>query len=49
MNCNTYESDETAPIADVSLAYAQQHHIARLTFRSTNRDRQCGGSSTDCD
>ncbi|MFC9842562.1 ricin-type beta-trefoil lectin domain protein [Streptomyces sp. NPDC060223] len=26
------------------LAYAQQHHLARLTFWSVNRDRPCSGS-----
>jgi hypothetical protein len=29
------------------LAYAQQHHIARLTFWSVNRDRPCDGSTGD--
>ncbi len=51
MNGKTDESDETVSIADFQtiLAYAQQHHIARLTFWSINRDRQCGGSTTDAD
>jgi predicted secreted protein len=51
MNGKTDESDETVTIADFQtiLAYAQQHHIARLTFWSLNRDRQCGGSTTDPD
>ena len=50
MNGKTDESDETVTIADFQtiLAYAQQHHIARLTFWSINRDRQCG-SGTDGD
>ena len=32
------------------LSYAQSHHIARLTFWSVNRDRQCGsgGASDSC-
>jgi chitinase len=36
---------ETVTIADFNaiLAYAQLHHIPRLTFWSLNRDRQCGG------
>jgi hypothetical protein len=29
------------------LGYAQQHHLARLTFWSTNRDRPCTGGSPD--
>jgi ricin-type beta-trefoil lectin protein len=29
------------------LGYAQQHHLARLTFWSTNRDRPCTGGSAD--
>jgi chitinase len=51
MNGNTDESDETVTLTDFQtiLAYAQQHHIARLTFWSVNRDRQCGGSNTDGD
>ena len=27
------------------LAYAQQHHIARLTYWSVNRDRPCGSGT----
>src|SRR5438067_2769584 len=44
MNGKTDESDETVSLADFQtiLGYAQQHHIARLTFWSLNRDRQCG-------
>jgi chitinase len=33
------------------LAFAQLHHLARLTFWAVNRDRQCAGSQTpgeDC-
>jgi chitinase len=43
MNGNTDESDETVMLTDFQtiLGYAQQHHIARLTFWSINRDRQC--------
>jgi len=29
------------------LSYAQQHHLSRLTFWSTNRDRPCTGGSAD--
>ena len=44
MNGKTDESDETVSKTDFQtiLAYAQQHHIARLTFWSVNRDRACG-------
>jgi hypothetical protein len=44
MNGKTDESDETVTLGDFQtiLGYAQQHHIARLTFWSLNRDRQCG-------
>jgi hypothetical protein len=28
-------------------AYAQQHHLARLSFWSVNRDRPCSGSTSD--
>jgi hypothetical protein len=43
MNGKTDESDETVSLTDFQtiLGYAQQHHIARLTFWSINRDRQC--------
>ena len=29
------------------LAYAQQHHLARFTFWSANRDRPCTGRGAD--
>jgi hypothetical protein len=29
------------------LGYAQQHHLARLTFWSVNRDRPCAGGLSD--
>ncbi|MEU0556658.1 CBM35 domain-containing protein [Dactylosporangium sp. NPDC006015] len=47
MNGVTDESDETVTLADFQtiLAYAQQHHLARLTFWSVNRDRACGSGS----
>ncbi|NEB74932.1 chitinase [Streptomyces sp. SID14478] len=39
------DNDETVTTADFQtiLGYAQQHHLARLTFWSTNRDRPCPG------
>ncbi|OLB65894.1 MAG: hypothetical protein AUI10_05005 [Actinobacteria bacterium 13_2_20CM_2_72_6] len=47
MNGKTDESDETVSLNDFQtiLGYAQQHHIARLTFWALNRDRQCGAGS----
>ncbi|MEV6808588.1 lectin [Streptomyces sp. NPDC051132] len=38
--------NETVSTADFQtiLAYAQQHHLARLTFWSVNRDRPCSGA-----
>ncbi len=44
------DQGETVTVNDFRtiLGYAQQHHLARLTFWSTNRDRPCtGGSSAD--
>jgi hypothetical protein len=40
---------ETVTVANFEtiLAYAQQHHLARLTFWSTNRDRPCTGGPAD--
>ncbi|MGC0399105.1 hypothetical protein RKD27_001749 [Streptomyces sp. SAI-126] len=50
MNGRTDDSGERVRVADfrTMLAYAQQHHIGRLTYWSVNRDRPCG-SSTDGD
>jgi chitinase len=52
MNGKTDESDETVTTGDFNtiLSYANAHHIARLTFWSVNRDRQCGsgGDSDAC-
>jgi chitinase len=53
MNGTTDESDETVSAANfqVMLAFAQQHHLGRLTFWSVNRDRPCaakGGESDAC-
>jgi hypothetical protein len=41
--------NETVTVADFRtiLGYAQQHHLARLTFWSVNRDRPCTGGSAD--
>lgn len=40
---------ETITVADFRtiLAYAQQRHLARLTFWSVNRDRPCTGGGAD--
>jgi hypothetical protein len=39
------DNNETVTVADFRtiLAYAQAHHLARLTFWSANRDRPCPG------
>ncbi|MGW1623359.1 alpha-galactosidase [Streptomyces sp. NPDC002172] len=44
MNGKTDDSGERVRVADFKtmLAYAQQHHIGRLTYWSVNRDRACG-------
>ncbi|AZQ39797.1 chitinase [Streptomyces cyaneochromogenes] len=43
------DQGETVTVADfrTMLAYAQQHHLARLTFWSANRDRPCTGGPAD--
>jgi chitinase len=43
MNGRTDEADETVSPADyrTMLAYAEAHHLARLTFWAVNRDRSC--------
>ncbi|WP_129311460.1 chitinase [Streptomyces sp. L2] len=43
------DNNETVTVNDFRtiLAYAQQHHLARLTFWSANRDRPCTGGSAD--
>jgi chitinase len=45
MNGRTDEAGETVGVADLQtmLAFAQLHHLARLTFWSVNRDRACTG------
>ena len=41
--------NETVTVGDFQtmLSYAQQHHLARFTFWSTNRDRPCSGGGSD--
>ncbi|WP_229924985.1 ricin-type beta-trefoil lectin domain protein [Streptomyces sulfonofaciens] len=43
------DDGETVTVADFRtiLGYAQQHHLARLTFWSVNRDRPCTGGGAD--
>ncbi|MFE5213761.1 MULTISPECIES: lectin [unclassified Streptomyces] len=43
------DDNETVTVNDFRtiLAYAQQHHLARLTFWSANRDRPCTGGPAD--
>ncbi|SOE07582.1 lectin [Streptomyces sp. Ag109_G2-15] len=43
------DNNETVTVSDFRtiLAYAQQHHLARLTFWSANRDRPCTGGPAD--
>ncbi|WP_055489194.1 lectin [Streptomyces sp. TP-A0356] len=43
------DQSETVTVADFRtiLGYAQQHHLARLTFWSANRDRPCTGGPAD--
>lgn len=43
------DNSETVTVADFRtiLAYAQQRHLARLTFWSVNRDRPCTGGGAD--
>lgn len=50
MNGRTDDTGERVRVADFKamLAYAQQHHIGRLTYWAVNRDRACG-SGTDGD
>ncbi|MFE6055584.1 chitinase [Kitasatospora sp. NPDC056446] len=50
MNGKTDEAGETVTTADFRtiLGYAKQHHLARFSFWSVNRDRACG-SGTDAD
>ncbi|WP_369251620.1 ricin-type beta-trefoil lectin domain protein [Streptomyces sp. R41] len=43
------DQNETVTVADFQtiLGYAQQHHLARLTFWSVNRDRPCTSGVAD--
>jgi len=43
------DSNETVTVGDFQtmLSYANQHHLARFTFWSTNRDRPCNGGGAD--
>ncbi|GAA3537095.1 hypothetical protein GCM10022295_19060 [Streptomyces osmaniensis] len=43
------DQNETVTVDDfrTMLAYARQHHLARLTFWSVNRDRPCTGGPAD--
>ncbi|MFE1949650.1 carbohydrate-binding protein [Streptomyces sp. NPDC059524] len=47
MNGTTDDAGELVRVSDFQtmLAYAQQHHIGRLTYWSVNRDRPCGSGS----
>jgi chitinase len=51
MNGRTDESDETVSVANFQtiLGFAAEHHLARLSFWSVNRDRQCAAGSNDED
>jgi chitinase len=51
MNGTTDESDETVSAANFQamLAFAQQHHLGRLTFWSLNRDRPCAAKGSESD
>jgi chitinase len=53
MNGHTDEAAETVTVGDFQtmLAFAQAHHLARLTFWSVNRDRPCAaghGGGDEC-
>ncbi len=49
MNGRTDERSETVSLGDFEsiLAFAQLHHLARLSFWSVNRDRACAGTDHD--
>jgi chitinase len=51
MNGHTDEAAETIGVEDFQtmLAFAQAHHLARLTFWSVNRDRSCEAGHTGSD
>jgi hypothetical protein len=49
MNGLTDVSSERVNLSDFQtmLSYANQHHLARFTFWSVNRDRPCTGGGAD--
>lgn len=51
MNGTTDEPDETVSAVNFQamLAFAQQHHLGRLTFWSVNRDRPCAAKGAESD
>ena len=51
MNGVTDEPDEVVSVADLEAmrTFAQANHLARLTFWSVNRDRECSAPNTSPD
>ncbi len=51
MNGQTDDTGETVTVANFQeiVTFAQNNHLARLTFWSINRDRPCGGADTSSD
>jgi chitinase len=49
MDGHTDEASETVSVEDLRtmLAFAQLHHLARLSFWAVNRDRPCGGGLSE--
>jgi chitinase len=49
MNGETDEASETVSVEDFQtmLTFAEQKRLARVTFWSVNRDRQCGGGKEE--
>ena len=50
MNGHTDEASETVSLEDFETiaAFAREHHLARLTFWSVNRDRPCPAPEGEC-
>ncbi len=50
MNGHTDEASETVSLEDFQTiaAFAREHHLARLTFWSVNRDRPCPAPEGEC-
>jgi hypothetical protein len=50
MNGQTDEASETVTLEDFETiaAFAREHHLARLTFWSVNRDRPCPAPENEC-